>query len=144
LQQWLAALVLAPDLQTVPLPLLDSPLSTPHLPARTPAVRPGRRGRQSNQTPSLSPAELDHLDPSHRARMRMQPAAARSTRQRRPLFTPLPARAVSWPPLDTACDPSPAYKRPPFFPKKTHTTFLYLLDIISLEVASWFELAGAG
>jgi hypothetical protein len=51
----------------------------------------------------------------------MQHAATRSTRQRRPLFTPLPARAVSWPPLDTACAPSPAYKRPPFFPKKIHT-----------------------
>jgi hypothetical protein len=144
LQQWLAALVLVPDLQTVPLPLLDSPLSTPHLPAQTPAVRPGRKGRQSHRTPSLSPSEPDRLDPSHRARTRKQHATARSTRQRRPLFTPLPARAVSWPPLDTTGAPSPAYKRPPFLPEKTHTTILYLLDIVSLEVASWFELAGAG
>jgi hypothetical protein len=72
-------------------------------------------------TPSLSPSELDRLDPSHRARTRMQHAASRSTRQRRPLFTPLLARAVSWPPLDTACAPPPAYKRPPLLNGKMHT-----------------------
>jgi hypothetical protein len=73
----------------------------------------------------------------------MQHAAARSTRQRRPLFTPLPARAVSWPPLDTAGAPSPSYKRPPFFPENIHTTSLSLLDIVSQQFASQFELAGA-
>jgi hypothetical protein len=90
----------------------------------------------------LSPSELDHLDPSHRARTRMQHAAARSTRQRRPLFTPLPARAVSWPPLDTAGAPSPAYKKPPFLPEKMHAITRDLPDILSSSLSPYFELAG--
>jgi hypothetical protein len=32
--------------------------------------------------------------------------------------------------------PLPTIKGPPFFPEKIHLTFLYLLDIVSLEIAS--------
>jgi hypothetical protein len=74
----------------------------------------------------------------------MQHAATRNTLQRRPLFTPLPARAVSWPPLDTACAPSLAYKRPPFFPEKIHTIPSTSPDILLSLLSLPIELAGAG
>jgi hypothetical protein len=141
LQQWLAALVLVPDLQTVPLPLLDSPLSSPSPLCPDPGRETWKAWRKTTRTPHLSPSEPDRLDPFHRARTLMQHAAARSTRQRRPLFTPLPARAVSWPPLDTAGAPSPAYKKPPFFPEKIPTIPSTSLDNVSLSPVHYVELA---
>jgi hypothetical protein len=46
------------------------------------------------QPPCLSPSKLDHFDASHRARTRMQHAAACSTRQSRPSSLPCPS--PSW------------------------------------------------
>jgi hypothetical protein len=66
------------------------------------------------------------------------------SRQSHALPLPQLTRTVSWPPETIICAPSPAYKRPPFLNGKIHTTFLYLVDIVSRCLASWFELAGAG
>jgi hypothetical protein len=67
-----------------------------------------------------------------------------TSRQSHALPLPQPTRTVSWAPLDTTCAPSPAYKRPPFLPEKTHTIPRtspdMLLSLISLPI----ELAGAG
>jgi hypothetical protein len=116
-------------------------LSIPSHPCPAPGRETWRRRGRAHRTPPLSPSEPDRLDPSHRARTRLQHAAARSTRQSRPLFTLLPARAVSWPPLDTAGAPSPVYKKPPFFPEKIHAITRNLLDNVSLSPVPYVELA---
>jgi hypothetical protein len=54
-----------------------------------------------------------------------------TSRQSHALPLPQPTHTVSCPPLDTAGAPSPAYKRPPFFPEKIHTTSLSLLNVVS-------------
>jgi hypothetical protein len=138
LQQWLAALALVPDLQAVPWTLLCRSLVSP---AQTTAMRHGRHGGRTHRTPPMSPSEPDRLDTSHRARTLLQHAAARRPRQNQALPLPRPTHTVYWPPLDLAGAPSPAYKKPPFFPEKNHTIPSTSLDNVSLSPVPCVELA---
>jgi hypothetical protein len=105
-------------------------------------VRHGRKEEEHTRTPHLWPLLLSlslitllrHHVPNITTALPDMP----TSRQSHALPLPQPTRMVSWPPLDTACAPSPAYKRPPFLPEKTHTTFLYLLDILFQLLFPWF------
>jgi hypothetical protein len=81
----------------------------------------------------MSPSEPDHPSARERARELLQRTVTRRPRQNHALPLPQPTRTVYWPPLDTAGAPSPAYKKPPFFPEKIHTIPSTSLDNVSLS-----------
>jgi hypothetical protein len=124
---------------TLPSPHLNSSASCP-----LPYPTWPKEGGKPPQHLSLSPSEPDHYEASHRASKLPQHSSTCRTRQPCPLFTPLPARAASCPPLDTARAPSPAYKRSPFLTEKIHTNPSYLPDILISLLALAIELAGVG
>jgi hypothetical protein len=98
-------------------------------------VRPERKKEENTRTPHLWPLLLSlslvtllrHRVPN----VTTAPPDMPTSRQSHALPLPQPTRTVSCPPETILRGPSPVYKRPPFLTGKIHTTFLYLLDIVS-------------
>jgi hypothetical protein len=126
--------------------LVESLGRAPASPAPTQAVRQGRKEEKSPwprpQAPLLPIDSVVTLPRHHVPNVTLAPLDMPTSRQSHALPLPQPTRTVCWPPLDTACAPSPAYKRAPCWPEKMHTTTLSLLDILFSLVARRFELAG--